>query len=137
MLEKLGVGVGGVVVDLKQVIRVSHFEALTKKAGSFTCAECVELVLIWLTDSGHTQNLHRAWPARLCKNGSLRGKRLCLFLGSFSFFIRMDKVYVARGVLRTHPSMNIFMFGKRRTIMTLHTAIAMVAGEDESCTGDS
>ena len=28
MLEKLGVGVGGVRVDLKQVIRVSHFEAL-------------------------------------------------------------------------------------------------------------
>ena len=98
MLEKLGVGVGGVVVDLKSLglVILKHYQFLYEKLARQARLRRMRRTGTNLADRlwTHTQNLHRA--ARLCKNGSLRGKRLCLFF-FFFVFIRMDKVYVARG----------------------------------------
>ena len=88
--------------------------------GRLVYVECVELVLIWLTDSGDTHAKFASGVASATsQKWQLERKKTLPFFCFFFVFIRMDKVYVARGAQNTSIHEYFYVrsssFGKRTT----------------------
>ena len=108
---------------------------MKNRRGRLVYVECVELVLIWLTDSGHKCKICiRRGRRDFVKMAAKEEKDFAFFCFLF-VFICMDKnSCCARRREHIHPWIFLCSGGGP---MTLHIDVAIATDEDESCTGDS